>query len=187
MQRGQSPKTGTEAGGSWSIHPDHQAAVDRQRRIVVQYDPGGTLRQNNKIQEWTKVGFQYFDQLNSQVDAIWWDYDPRDPIRYRIPADMESDPFTLIVEETHRRGLEAFWNQRISVTDGMRMDQLNPIKAEHPDWVIKTWWWQGLWNLAVPEVRDFKVELLRGMAERYDFDGYQIDFSRHIPVLPIGR
>ena len=67
------------------------------------------------------------------------------------------------------------------------MNVLNPIKAEHPDWVIKTWWWQGMWNLAVPEVRDFKVELFRQMTERYDFDGYQIDFHRHTPVLPVGR
>ena len=44
-----------------------------------------------------------------------------------------------------------------------------------------------MWNLAVPEVRDFKVEEFRAMAERYDFDGYQIDFHRHTPVLPVGR
>ena len=181
MAHAQSPKNHT-----WSFHPNHQKAVDRERRIIMQYDIGfpGT---ENDLQKWTEYGFQYIDQPDSQVDSIWWDHDPRDPIFFRLPSDIDIDPFILLADETHKRGLEAFWNNRISVTDGNRLDTVNPIKAEHPDWVIKTWWWQGLWNLAVPEVRGFKAELLQQMAESYDFDGYQIDFSRHIPVLPIGR
>ena len=197
-QSSPSSKTGT-----WSFHPDHQAAVDRRRRIIVQNDPGETgLTPANSVQEWKDFGFQYFDQPNSQVDAIWWDFDPHHPVWHH--ADPEVDLWAVVLEETHRRGLEAFWHHRISEIDvgppGTRMAHwpdkktvtqgdnfLHPIKAEHPDWVIKTWWWQGMWNLAVPEVRDYKVELLRGMAERYDFDGYQIDFHRHTPVLPVGR
>ena len=183
-----SPKTGT-----WYFHPDHQAAVDRRRRIIVQFDPCATLTPENDVQEWKDFGFQYFDQPNSQVDAIWWDFDPihdfADPVWHH--ADPDVDLLAVLLEETHRRGFEAFWHHRISEVDiepgGLAMRRLNPVKTEHPDWVIKTWWWQGMWNLAVPEVRDFKVELFREMAERYDFDGYQIDFHRHLPVLPIGR
>jgi hypothetical protein len=142
------------------------------------------LTPRNDVQEWKELGFQYFDQPNSQVDAIWWDFDPQEPMYKHMHADTEVDLLALVLEETHRRGLEAFWHNRISEVEG---NEVNPIKAQHPDWVIKTWWWQGMWNLAVPEVRDFKVELIRQMAERYDFDGYQIDYARHIPVLPIGR
>ena len=29
--------------------------------------------------------------------------------------------------------------------------------------------------------------MVREHAERYDFDGYQIDFARHLPVLPVGQ
>ena len=47
---------------SWSFHPDHQAAVDRKRRIIVQYDPGVSgLTPANNVQEWKDFGFQYFD------------------------------------------------------------------------------------------------------------------------------
>ena len=184
-QRTPTPKAGVGTASSWSFHPDHQAAVDRRRRIIVQFDPGVSgLTPDNDVQEWKEFGFQHFDQPNSQVDSIWWDFDPEHPMWHH--AHPEVDLWAVVLEETHRRGLEAFWHHRISES-GNVMDRLNPVKAEHPDWVIKTFWWQGMWNLAVPEVRDFKVELLRGMAERYDFDGYQIDFHRHIPVLPVGR
>ena len=188
VQRSPSPKAGVEAASSWSFHPDHQAAVDRRRRIIVQFDPSVMgVPAWNDLEEWKESGFQYFDQPNSQVDAIWWDYDPQEPTWRFILAETEVDLLAIALEETHRRGFEAFWHHRISEVDGHAMDQLNPIKAAHPDWLIKTWWWQGMWNLAVPEVRDFKVELLRQMAERYDFDGLQIDFHRHLPVLPVGR
>lgn len=190
-QRRSTPDAAVETENSWSFHPDHQRAVDRRRRIIVQYDPGGMGSPEIDVHEWNKYGYQYFDQPNSQVDAIWWDYDPRDPMSNRLPADTEVDSLAVALEETHRRGFEAFWHHRISEVDigpdGLAMDRLNPLKAEHPDWLIKTWWWQGMWNLDVPEVRDFKVELLRQMTERYDFDGYQIDFHRHLPVLPLGR
>ena len=191
VQPGLSSKAGVEAASSWSFHPDHQAAVDRRRRIIVQYDPGRMGSPEIDVHEWNKYGYQYFDQPNSQVDAIWWDYDPWDPISNRLPAETEIDSLAVALEETHRRGFEAFWHHRVSGADsgpeGKAMDQLNPIKELHPDWVIKTWWWQGMWNLAVPEVRAFKVALFRELAERYDFDGFQIDYARQLPVLPLGR
>ena len=188
MNQGQSPEV-----NAWSFHPDHQKAVDRQRRIIVQYDPCFTLSPENDVQEWKDYGFQYFDQPNSQVDSIQWDFggihDFADPAWDH--ADPDVDLLDVLLKETQRRGFEAFWHHRISEVDigpgGLATNVLNPIKAEHPDWVIKTWWWQGMWNLAVPEVRDLKVELFRQMTERYDFDGYQIDFHRHTPVLPVGR
>ena len=63
----------------------------------------------------------------------------------------------------------------------------DPLKRAHPDWVLRTWWKHGLWNFAVPQVRQLTVDSLREVAERYDLDGVQIDFARHIPCLPPGR
>ena len=67
------------------------------------------------------------------------------------------------------------------------MDAWNPVKQSHPDWVIKTWWWQGMWNYAVPEVRHYHLAILQEVARRYDLDGLQLDFARHVPVLPVGQ
>jgi hypothetical protein len=67
------------------------------------------------------------------------------------------------------------------------MEHMHPVKKQHPEWVIRSWWWQGLWNLAVPQVRDYRLSLLKELVQEYDFDGLQLDFSRHVPVLPPGR
>ncbi|HJN15528.1 MAG TPA: hypothetical protein QGH10_08565, partial [Armatimonadota bacterium] len=45
----------------------------------------------------------------------------------------------------------------------------------------------GDWNYAVPEVRRLNLDILRELAGSYAFDGFQIDFSRHSPVLPRGE
>ena len=188
------------------LSADHERAVNRRRRIIVQYDAMGSELTPLKmdVDEWLACGFRYIDQPGSQVDSIWWDCahgndaiypskvlpPERDP---RVQAWREKgvDWIAIFLEQTRRRGMEVFWHHRISEVEvgpkGLEMEHVNPVKKEHPDWVIKTWWWQGMWNLAVAGVREFKLQILRELAERYDFDGFQIDFARHVPVLPVGR
>ena len=109
----------SKSSSGWSFHPDHQAAVNRSRRIIVQYDPCFTLSPANSVTEWKEYGFQYFDQQNSQVDAVWWDFDPNhefaDPVWDH--ADPDIDLLDVLLNETHSRGLEAFWHHRISEVD----------------------------------------------------------------------
>jgi hypothetical protein len=98
-----------------------------------------------------------------------------------------------LVAGARKRKLEVFWNHRISEVEGkpeggLENDHLHPLKAAHPDWVIPvSFWWQGMWNLAAPGLREYKLKVLRELASNYDFDGIQIDFSRHVPCLPPGR
>ena len=44
-----------------------------------------------------------------------------------------------------------------------------------------------MWNLASEELQNHKVAVLKELAERYDLDGLQIDFARHVACLPVGR
>ena len=67
------------------------------------------------------------------------------------------------------------------------MKERNPVKAAHPEWLIRSWWWQGFWNYAVKEVRDYRLSIIREVAEQYDFDGVHLDFLRHTPHLPPGK
>jgi hypothetical protein len=99
---------------------------------------------------------------------------------------------SALIREGRKRNLEVFWHERFSEVDlnsegGLEMRARDRIKAAHPDWVIRSWWWQGLWNAAAPGFRDYKLKILRELAANYDFDGLQIDFARHIPCLPPGR
>ena len=187
------------------LSPEHNKAVNRQRRIVVLYDAHGHL--GTDVDQWIAYRFNYIDEPRSQIDSVWWDigalgyatYPSKVLEPFPDPAlqkwrDQGIDWVERLVAETRKRKLEVFWNHRISEVEiresgvGAAWDgAVHPLKKAHPDWVVKTWWKQGLWNLAVPGVREYKVKLLRELAENYDLDGIQLDFARHIPCLPAGR
>jgi len=187
-----------------ALTEEHMAAVNRRRRIVVQYDAFNRLGVD--FRQWIDFRFRYADELDSQIDSLWWDIGG-DPGTAVYPSKVlpafnykDLDPWREqgidwvgeLVKETRRRKLEVFWNHRISEVEiapegGLEMERVNPVKKANPDWVIKTWWWQGMWNLAAPGVRDYKIKVLRELAENYELDGFQLDFARHMPCLPPGR
>ncbi len=184
---------------------EHQDAVNRPRRIVVQYDAWSQL--GHDFAQWLDYRFDYIDEPGSQIDSIWWDITalgnatyPSKVLKQLPQAGLKRwrergiDWVERLVGETKKRKLEVFLSHRISEVElnaegigaGWK-GKPHPIKQTHPDWVIDTWWKQGLWNLAVPPVREFKLRMLRELAENYDFDGFQLDFARHVPCLPLGR
>lgn len=184
----------------------HQRAVNRKRRVVVQLDAADHRRVHATPQEWLRYMFAYADQPGSQIDSIFWDIGldtdsavypskllPPTPDRWiRAWQQQGFEWVGALVDESHKRHIEAIWNHRFSEVDltpegKLEMKQLHPLKAEHPDWLIRSWWWQGLWNVAAPGVRQMKVKLLRELVENYELDGIQIDFARHVPALPPGR
>ena len=190
---------------SVSLSSEHHAAVNRRRRIVVQYDAWSQLGLD--FQQWLNYRFNYIDEPGSQIDSVWWDITALGNATYpskvieAIPQPglnkwraQGIDWVARLVAETRKRKREVFWSHRISEvelneagTGAGWKGKPHPIKQAHPDWVIKTWWKQGLWNLSVPEVRELKLRILRELAENYDFDGFQLDFARHVPCLPPGR
>ena len=191
-------------------------AVNRPRRIINQhdahfayYDPSGITRDAYVA---TMLGFAEWP--GSQVDSVWWDIGESNLCCYQsdilqpVPAMKEwleagNDLLPAFVEESRARGLEVFISHRINGCDeALRgVDGRIAVKRAHPDWLLN--WnpdpnglpehasaWDkkiGLWNFAVPEVRSFKLNVLRELAENYDLDGIQLDFARICPVLPIGH
>jgi hypothetical protein len=183
------------------LSAEHDAAVNRRRRMVVQYDAYDTFGVD--FDQWLQYRFAYVDDPGSQIDSIWWDIGPLGPGGYPNPPgksavqdwlDKGIDPAGRLIEETRKRKLEVFWNHRISevdldptATSNGWTSQPHPLKKAHPDWLIKTWWPHGLWNLAVPEVRQYTLDVLRELTQKYPLDGFQLDFARHVPCLPPGR
>ena len=154
--------------------------------------------------QWVAARFSLFDEPGSQVDCISWCLDegnnacyPSEVLPMVIYPGMQKwldagvDIVRVMADETHKRGLEAFWEYRLNgadrevdLTTAVRL----PMKEQHPDWILKeSWWGPGLWNFAVPELQDYKVAIFREVAENYDYDGLTIDFGRHPPALPIGE
>lgn len=194
----------------------HLQAVNRPRRIVLQEDANMPFEAFGlDFEQWLDLRFRHCDDPDSQIDGIWWDigmaedtyalYDSKLLPKLQLEGLDEwwrqgIDWVGEIVAECHRRGLEAFWNNRVCPVDFAQPfrwsdprvlhdhpSRLNPIKQAHPDWTVPCWWPQGLWNLAVPEVRQRKVDILRELLELYDLDGIQLDFARHTPCLPPGQ
>jgi hypothetical protein len=177
---------------------------------VVQDDPHCFERNDLfgiDFEKWLKYRFSYADEPGSQIDAIWWDigfggnqaiYKSQLLPPAQIPGldvwqSQGIDFIDGLVGACRKRNLEVFWNHRVneidSTPDGstLEMARRDPVKAAHPDWTIKSWWWQGLWNLANTEARNYRVAILRELASSYGFDGIQLDFSRHVPCLPVGH
>lgn len=188
------------------LSAEHHKAVGRRRRIVVQYDCHGQMGLD--FDQWIDYRFTYADQPGTQIDALWWDLGRLGNVVYPSKHlnifeghegfkkwhDQGIDLVGRLVEETRRRNLECFWHHRVSEVDLRRdgkgaawKDLPDPLKQAHPDWTLKCWWPHGLWDFSVAEVRQITVESLREIAERYDFDGIQLDFARHVPCLPLGR
>ena len=185
------------------LTPEHVQAANRPRRIVVQCDPGAFDPQEFK--RWIAHRLGYADMPGSQIDGIWWDLENGDLAVYKsriLPPyenpglrkwwDQGIDWIQELIQETRKRNLEVFWHHRVNSVDvrpegGLEMEKMHPVKKAHPDWVIKTWWWQGMWNLAIREVREYRLSILRELAENYEFDGIQLDFARHVPFLPPGQ
>ena len=177
----------------------HRDAVNRRRRITVQYDANNALGKD--WIDWLDYRFSWIDEPGVQIDSIWWDIQPLLKNYYPTPPDSliyewpdeKTDIVERLIEETKKRGLEVFWNHRISEVDlpspGTKgwTKKPHPLKESHPDWVMETWWPHGLWNLEHDEVRKYKLDLLRHLAETYPLDGFQLDFARHVPCLPAGR
>ncbi|MBO9605107.1 MAG: hypothetical protein J7639_04120 [Paenibacillaceae bacterium] len=184
------------------LAPGHAEAVNRRRRIVVQNDLMGEIMElfgcdPGKLLE---IAFHFVDEPGSQIDSIVWDIDyflPKDGVTanagIRKWREQGIDIVALLLKEARKRGLESIWNHRIAEVDfgangvGLGLETKSRRKVEHPDWVVRSWWWQGLWNLASPGLREYKLHYLRDVAERYEIDGIQLDFSRHVPCLPVGQ
>lgn len=145
--------------------------------------------------------FYNIDNQNMKVDAILWES------HCFLPQECESneteifhyfqargiDMMRVLIEACHKRGIQSIFHHRISDVDSSHVkkakgkDGWNETKLAHPDWVIKTWWREGHWNFASEELRRFKLDYITKIMRQYDFDGICIDFSRHLPCLPVGR
>lgn len=191
-----------EGGVPVLLSAEHLQAVRRSRRIidypgfVVPYYVGTPT-------EWIEYQFSLIDQPGVQVESILWCLDEGNvayhpskvlPVHHEESMDpwydAGVDAYQVMVDETHRRGLEALFAYRINGFD-RGVDDVpfaQPVKEAHPEWLIPGGWIPtGMWNFAEPGVHEYKTAILREVVEKYDFDGVCLDFARHPPNLPVGH
>lgn len=203
----------------FKLSPEHEAAVNRQRRIFFQYDPSADIQKKggfgSDMEALMGYVFDFADMPGSQLDAICIDVANEGVAHYRSKIlrpiqhpglikwrEEGLDYFDALIRHGHQRGKEIWWGLRMNEVergdlveygskDGekplLSLEVRNPVKAAHPDWLIRSWWWQGFYNYAVKEVREYRLSIIREVAEQYDFDGVHLDFLRHTPFLPPGK
>ncbi len=96
-----------------------------------------------------------------------------------------NDPPKIAVQEAHKRRLDVFYSMRLNdIHDAWGPVHFPTFKAQHPEWMIGEGHPYGVetaLNFAIPEVRELKLRIIEEIFQKYDFDGMEIDFMRHLP------
>ena len=98
---------------------------------------------------------------------------------YRSWAEAGVDIVQVFLDASRDRGVEAFYEYRINGSDNdLGPVRKIPMKEAHPEWLQWTWNANGYWNFAIEGVREYKLSIIREIAQRYDVDGFEYDFMR---------
>jgi len=98
--------------------------------------------------------------------------------------EQDTDVLEVVAARTRKHGAEIIASMRMNDTHGMFPDpqdpQMSRFLIEHPQWVIERL--DGIPERALdysfPEVRAHRLAILRELAEHYDIDGVELDFTR---------
>ncbi|MDA3925397.1 MAG: hypothetical protein PF904_11935 [Kiritimatiellae bacterium] len=105
--------------------------------------------------------------------------------------DGGPDPLGSVIDFGHTNGIEVFWSLRMSDThDSGDPTMLSPWKKENPDCLVGKFEerksykgagkrWSGV-NYAEKKVRDRTVGWFDEVGAKYDVDGFELDFFRHL-------
>lgn len=140
-----------------------------------------TASLNEMLDELQEAGINaVLFQVRSESDAI---YEPGfEPWSFWFTGEQGRapvpfiDPLTLIIEETHRRGMElhAWFNPYRAIRGSSYTNSSDHISQTQPDWTISF----GnivLLDPGLQEVRDHITTVIMDVTRRYDIDGVHFD------------
>ena len=115
----------------------------------------------------------------------------------RRMLERGEDPQAAVIERGRELGIAVYASLRMNDNhfDGAGLSdlatlhhgELTQLRREHPEWLLgeRTSEWFALsWDLSVPEVRRNRLDHVRELCERYDWDGIELDWQRHGFHLP---
>lgn len=170
--------------------PLDEKAVDA---VLFSFGSGNVAEYQSNVLEWPGEADQFrFPEVRTWHGGV--EVDPAD--QYRNPkalADAGANSPAVIVEECHRRGIDAFVSLRMNdCHDGQHPKTLRPnpelptFKRQHLDWLVPDLdWWSAL-DYTHPRVRALKLRVIEEFFDRWDFDGIELDWLRHTLHFPRG-
>jgi len=106
---------------------------------------------------------------------------------------LRTDPLRLAIQACRQRGIEVVWTMRMNdIHDSFTPEFFSQWKKDHPECVMGTPAdskkypesdprnYYSFADFACPEVRDLTVSIIRDVLKRYDVDGIDMDFLRHV-------
>jgi hypothetical protein len=145
----------------------------------------------------TEVGDKYGEDMETVNTASVWIR--REHFKQLIREGH--DIFQGMVEEGHKIGIEVFASFRMNdFHDSRYPDSLGPFKKEHPEYLLgdsvdvyeqyslgvntpkvslpHKFSVRTCMNYAIPQVREFRMNVMRETVDKYDLDGVELDWSR---------
>ncbi len=179
------------------LSPDHIAARDRRRRMLFNFDTGwggDPEFDGSDIRVFMDKWFVRFrGDPATQLDTISWCWSeggwapyPDSKVLpvydgYRKWIDAGIDPVRITLDESKKHGLENWFSYRINnEADFVGIAGWSiqtPTMQAHPEWLVPTIWPQWkVYNFEIPEVRTYKLGIIREAVERFDFEGFELDW-----------
>ena len=110
-----------------------------------------------------------------------------------VPALIAAgtDPLRIMVDFCKEHEIEIFWSLRMNDTHDSSGSWYGPLlftqfKKNHPEWIVGSRAKHpkhGAWSAADytrPEVRDLCFRIIEEVCQKYDVDGIELDFFRHL-------
>ena len=184
-------------------------------RVILNWDGDDALRQAEvPMSRETFVENLYGDLEKTAVDCLFWNgsagstaFYPSEVLEFKgeaegggegLPAwqsianaramiERGEDPNQSAIAGGRERGLDVFFSFRMNDQHQDPTD-MPRLKRDHPELTLGDGappWFATSWDYTHARVREHRLDMIREMAEKYDFDGIEMDWQRHAHHLPV--
>jgi hypothetical protein len=175
---------------------DTESNSTKRRRIIYNDDADAQYPKFNAAATEGVEAFlaaRFAPTVGTQVDTYFWCIgNGEDPPWGKKTPERIGDANQVMIDAARGAGMEIFASLRMNdIHDSWAEKLTYPLKAERPDLLIGrksdqpypkdsilSYFWSAL-DYAKQEVRDQKYAYIMDIAEKYDFDGFELDFFRH--------
>ncbi len=184
----------------FQLSKEHIEKRKNKSKFVLRQDIFGShLQRELSPKDYFKLSFAFPDEADKIIIDGLYDGDfysvyeseilplRRDKMFARFRSEG-IDIFGEWVKNVKGKGKECWVTSRISEVEFSEGAKANPrtIEQEHPDWFIPAFGYKMI-NMVIPQMRELKLKAHGELMRKYEFDGIDIDFERHTPILPPGK